>query len=289
MADVIEHVSDTAFGVAYYRAQESERTDALFRDPYAAILVGERGRQIASAMPVPSMGRQIIVIRTCIIDDFIRFAIADGVDTILNLGAGLDTRPYRMDLPESLLWVEADYAHMIEFKEQRLATEKPRCRLERVKIDLANLPQRRELLEGIHAHAKKLLILTEGVLPYLTDEEVGLLADELRATAHARYWIAEYISPEAMKFRKKRRMNKKMRNAPFKFLPADWFGFFAEHGWRVKEVRYLGEEAERLKRPIRLPLPLRLAIGIQKLLVASEKRALFKRFQGYTLFELADS
>src|SRR5690242_7607893 len=120
----IKNVSDTAFAIAYYRALESERAEALFRDPLAVLLAGERGREIAAAMPLPSMTRQIVVIRTCVIDNLIRFAIGQGVDAILNLGAGLDTRPYRMNLPESLLWIEADYPHVIEVKEARLSAEK---------------------------------------------------------------------------------------------------------------------------------------------------------------------
>ena len=74
-----------------------------------------------------------MVIRTVIIDDLIKRAIAKGVDTIINLGAGLDTRPYRMDLPRSLRWIEVDYFHVIALKETRLAEETPRCRLERQK------------------------------------------------------------------------------------------------------------------------------------------------------------
>jgi len=43
---------------------------------------------------MPIMSGWAIVIRTCIIDDYIRLAVAQGIDTVLNLGAGLDTRPY---------------------------------------------------------------------------------------------------------------------------------------------------------------------------------------------------
>jgi len=43
----LRHISDTALWVAVYRAEESERTDAVFRDPYASKLAGERGTQIA--------------------------------------------------------------------------------------------------------------------------------------------------------------------------------------------------------------------------------------------------
>jgi O-methyltransferase involved in polyketide biosynthesis len=38
---LIENVSDTAFWIAHYRAVESARPDALFRDPLAALLAGE--------------------------------------------------------------------------------------------------------------------------------------------------------------------------------------------------------------------------------------------------------
>jgi len=128
----IRKVSDTAFWVAHYRGLEGERSDALFHDPLAALLAGERGRQIAQAMPLGAFTSWVVVLRTCIIDDFIRRAIAEGVDTILNLGAGLDTRPYRMDLPGSLTWIEVDTAGIIAFKEEQLRTEVPRCRLSRL-------------------------------------------------------------------------------------------------------------------------------------------------------------
>jgi O-methyltransferase involved in polyketide biosynthesis len=43
----IRDVSDTAIWVAYYRARETERPDAMFRDPLARVLVGDRGEKIA--------------------------------------------------------------------------------------------------------------------------------------------------------------------------------------------------------------------------------------------------
>src|SRR5262249_21551140 len=59
-------------------------------------------------------------------------------DLVLNLGAGLDTRPYRMQLPSNLTWVEADRASIIHLKESRLFEEKPFCKLERVSCDLTD-------------------------------------------------------------------------------------------------------------------------------------------------------
>ena len=277
---LIENVSDTAFWIAHCRALETERSDALFHDPLARLLAGDRGKKITEAMPVSFITTWIVAIRTRLIDDYIRWAVTQGVDTILNLGAGLDTRPYRLDLPESLVWIEADYPHIVEFKENRLSQEKPRCHLERVKLDLANLSERRELLTSVNVRAEKMLVLTEGVVPYLSLEEAGSLADDLRTLDHARYWIVEYVSPQASKYRSRGRMRRLMQNAPFKFAPQDWFGFFEAHGWRSSDVRYLVEEGERLYRPIKLPAPLILAFLTRGIFASKEQRAAFRKFQG---------
>jgi methyltransferase (TIGR00027 family) len=279
----IENVSDTAFAIAHYRAAETERADALFRDPLAEVLAGDHGKKMAAAMPVPFMVSQIVVIRTCVIDDFIRQAISQGVDVVMNLGAGLDTRPYRMDLPESLLWIEVDYPRVIEFKDERLAGRQPRCRLERVPLDLANVPERRKLLAATNARAKKLLILTEGVVSYLSVEDVASLADDLRALDHIDGWIVEYFSSELMKYRGRRRVRWNMQNAPFKFTPPDWFAFFASHGWQSKRIGYLAEEAERFGRPIRLRGILGAIMAVRSVFISKERREAFRKFQAYVL------
>src|SRR5690349_4736315 len=239
MTVLINDVSDTAYWIAHHRATETARPDALFRDPLAGRLAGERGRAIAAAMPMPHMIAWSVAMRTCIVDEYIRAALARGTDLVVNLGAGLDTRPYRMGLPGHLRWVEADYARVIEHKEAALAGERPSCRLERVKIDLAGRPQRQAFLAGLDAQAKRMLVLTEGVVPYLTEEDAGALADDLRALDHAAGWIVDYFSPDAAKFRRRSGMTRMMQNAPFKFAPDDTFGFFSAHRWRVGEMRYL--------------------------------------------------
>jgi methyltransferase (TIGR00027 family) len=281
---LIENVSDTAFWVAHHRALEAERADALFRDPLAGVLAGDRGRKIADAMPQPAMTSWAIVIRTCIIDDFIRLAIAQGVDTILNLGAGLDTRPYRMELPTSLAWIEVDYPDVIAFKETRLAGEAPRCKLTRVKLDLADASARRQMLSGIDASAKKMLVLTEGVVPYLTVEAVGSLADDLRGLKSACWWVVDYFAPLVLRMRQ-RRMKHKMQNAPFKFTPDDWTAFFATHGWRCAEMRYLADEAERLSRKMPLPLTAKAYLSFRQFFVRPERRKAFREYAGYALLE----
>lgn len=279
----VENVSDTAFWVAHYRALESERGDALFRDRLAGRLAGDHGRRIAEAIPMSHMTAWIMAIRTSIIDDYIQRAIREGVDTVLNLGAGLDTRPYRMDLPPSLLWIEADYPKMIEYKESRLAGETPGCRLERVKIELGDDTARRAMLASVNARERRILVLTEGVVPYLTNEQVASLAEDLRALSHICFWIADYFSPEVVKFRQRAGVQRKLRNAPFQFKPGDWFGFFAQHGWHSRESRYLPEEGERLGRPVPLRAWQKVLGGIRFLFASRKRRELFRRFSGYVL------
>jgi methyltransferase (TIGR00027 family) len=176
-ASLIDSVSDTAFWVAHYRGLEGERADALFQVPLAARLSGDHGKQIARSMPGANFTSWAVVMRTCLIDDYIRFAIDGGVDTVINLGAGLDTRPYRMELSGSLTWLEVDYPAVIALKEERLREEVPRCRLARLAADLANETEREEMLSSANAGARKMLVITEGVVPYLSEGDVASLAE----------------------------------------------------------------------------------------------------------------
>ena len=97
----VRNISDTARWVAYFRARETERPDALFSDPYAERLAGERGFQIANTLPEGNKHEWAWVARTYLFDKFLAVEILKGADLVVNLAAGLDARPYRMDLPVS--------------------------------------------------------------------------------------------------------------------------------------------------------------------------------------------
>ncbi len=286
MKNQINQVSDTAFLAAAYRAVETTRPDAIFYDPFAAKLAGDRGKRIIDSLP-----KQVfvegwsVVIRTRIIDDFIQGAIVEGVDTILNLGAGLDTRPYRMKLPESLRWIEVDYPHIIELKETCLSGETVRCRLEQVGLDLADVAARRLLFDEVAAKSKKALVLTEAVTPYLTEDMVASLGTDLGAHASIGYWVVDYFSPASYKHRRRSGMSKSMENAPFLFEPKDYFDFFFRIGWRPKVIRYFATEAERLRRPAPFPLFTRFVLRILEIFVSPKRRREMKQYAGFVLFE----
>src|SRR6267143_6553964 len=103
----LRDISDTARWVAIYRAMESERPDALFHDPYARRLAGPRGEEIVRHMPKGRAMAWPMIVRTAVMDELIARAVErDGVHTVVNLAAGLDTRPYRLALPAKLRWVD---------------------------------------------------------------------------------------------------------------------------------------------------------------------------------------
>ena len=119
----IADVSDTALWIAAYRARETERAGGLFHDPLAGRLAGDHGRELARKMTGAEQFEWMTVVRTVVIDRYLQEAIASGVDTVVNLGAGLDTRPYRMTLPASLSWVEVDMPKIVALKNDRNAPD----------------------------------------------------------------------------------------------------------------------------------------------------------------------
>jgi methyltransferase (TIGR00027 family) len=278
----IKHVSDTATWVAFYRAEETKRSDALFRDPLAEKLVGEKGEALARELSATAAyTRQNVVIRTYLIDQFITELVASGVDTIVNLGAGLDTRPYRLDLPPSIRWIEVDYPHVIEMKSERLKDETPRLQLERVALDLADANLRRSLFTRLNRG--RVAVLTEGVLPYLTEDAVGELADDLRACSSFEFWICDYMSPDTYRMLRDPNRMKKMKNAPFQFFPPNPFAFFEAHGWKRKDIRYIQQTTRELGRLMPAPW-----YGhILKYFMPLAVRERFLKMSGYMILERA--
>ena len=160
---LIAGISDTARWVAAYRARETERPDALFQDPLARRLAGEKGQRILEGLPSALRDSWAFVTRTVLLDRMIGDEIARGIDTVINLAAGLDTRPYRMELPAALRWVEVDLPELLAYKERVIGSEQPRCHLERAPLDLADVGQRRALLARLGAQAGRALGTHRGI------------------------------------------------------------------------------------------------------------------------------
>jgi methyltransferase (TIGR00027 family) len=283
-SDVIQHVSDTARWVALYRAMESERPDALFRDPYARRLAGAHGERIVDTMPKGRSWAWPMIVRTAVMDEVIVRAIErDGVDTVLNLAAGLDTRPYRLPLPRTLRWIEADFPDVIAYKQEQLKGERPAAALEQVGIDLTDVARRRALFGRIGAAARQVLVVSEGLLIYLTPDHVAALADDLHAVASFRWWLLDLATPRLLKMMAKNwGPALAAGNAPFQFAPAEGTRFFEPHGWGEAEFRSTWEEANRLNRA---DVPFAWLWRLLGRLSSAKRREEMRRFSGIALLQ----
>jgi methyltransferase (TIGR00027 family) len=246
---LIRNISDTALWAAMYRASEIHRGDAVIRDPYVSKLAGSRGREITDAMPHSQRQAWAWVARTYLFDQFISGQIGQGADTVLNLAAGLDARPYRMDLPSTLRWIEVDLPEILAYKEAVLKTESPRCRLERIALDLSDAPARREFFGRLGRDASKVLIVTEGLLVYLSSEEVIALARDLGTPASFQRSAIDLASPGLLRMLQRHLQPKlDQSGARLQFGPAEGPPFFAPHGWNPIEVRGFLKTGAELKR-----------------------------------------
>lgn len=245
----VRNISDTARWVAYFRARETQRPDALFRDPFAERLAGERGFQIANTLAQGNKHEWAWVARTYLFDQFISREIHEGTDLVVNLAAGLDARPYRMELPSTLQWIEVDFPEIVSYKKDILSNEKPKCGLERISLDLSEVAGRRSLFEQLNRRAKKITVVSEGLLIYFSADEVSSLARDLTLGDHFQSWIIDLASPGQLKLMQ-RSTGKQLSeaNAAFKFGPPEGANFFASCGWKPTDTQGFLKTAAQLGR-----------------------------------------
>lgn len=246
----LTHISDTARWVAVLRAREGFRKDALFHDHLALGLAGYEGGAIADVMKLRAgMPDWPIVMRTVILDEHVLRCVADGVDMVIDLAAGLDVRPYRLKLPKELIWVDVDLPNLTAEKNAALANEVPTCRVERHAVDLSDAAARRALFAQLGARCKKALVITEGLLVYLTEAQVSGIATDLAAVPTFHYWTMELASKALLQWLNKR-VGKHLAEAgmPMQWGTADGPHFFERFGWRVLEARSVHMEAAKYKR-----------------------------------------
>jgi methyltransferase (TIGR00027 family) len=279
----IEHVSDTARWVAVYRAMETERTDAIFKDPYARRLAGDRGQAIVDEMKRGRSMAWAMIVRTAVFDELILDTIKrEKVDLVVNLACGLDARAWRLDVPKELRWVDVDFPVMIDYKTEIMKNEQTVCRYEAVAADLTDESVRSALFARLGGGAQRVLVISEGLLIYLTPEQVESLASALRAQQSFRWWIIDIAHPQLLKMMTKMwGKNVSGGNAPFLFAPAEGTDFFLPLGWREKVFRGNMEEAHRLKREMSGMWFWKLFALFQ----SKKQKEIYRRFSGSVLFE----
>jgi methyltransferase (TIGR00027 family) len=182
----MDAVGSTGLLVAAIRAEESQRPDRLFSDPYADILARETGRaalrryRAASGSALP-----IIEVRTRWYDDALQRELESGIGQCVILAAGMDTRAFRLGWPAGARVFEVDRPAIIAAKESLLIDAAPRCVRVTIGTDLeedwgARL-QAREF-----DPAAPTVWLVEGVLQYLEQGLVRKIFERIEALSATR-------------------------------------------------------------------------------------------------------
>lgn len=249
MEPLIRNIADTALWVAIYRADESERPDAVFKDPYARLLAGERGKHIVDAMVDGRRNSWSFIARTYLFDEYIMHHVHQGYDMIINLACGLDTRPYRLSLPSTIIWVDVDLKEMVNYMQTMMANEKPNCIHERLSLDLSDRQARVKLFHELGSRGKKILVVAEGLIGYLDEVDAGALAYDLSHVRSFRHWVIDIMSPGILPLiRQEMGILLDEAKSPLVFAPDDGEDFFALFGWKSVESRSKLKTAYTLKR-----------------------------------------
>lgn len=172
----VDGVALTAIGVAVIRARESSRPDRLYDDPLAhhfvdaarAGFTAERWAQLESLADQFFDGRTVGV---RLVDDRLREAVEAGINQIVLLGAGLDTRAFRMGWHRRVAVFEIDFAELFAFKEPVVqeAGAVPDCQRHVVAADLRG-DWFTPLCENGFREDEPTYWVDEGTLGFLTQE-----------------------------------------------------------------------------------------------------------------------
>ncbi|MCT7984912.1 SAM-dependent methyltransferase [Laspinema sp. A4] len=193
--DADAQVSLTARFMAASRAFESQQANPLFRDPFAERLAGTETMKliIPRAEEYEAQGRPYAAVRTRFFDDFLLQCNAT-IRQVVLLGAGMDTRAYRLDWqPETHLY-ELDRSSVLDYKETELETFAPQCNRHVVRADLREdwVPL---LIENGYQPDQPSVWLLEGLLYYLSDSEVSALMKAIdNLTAPGSHFAADVIN-----------------------------------------------------------------------------------------------
>jgi O-methyltransferase involved in polyketide biosynthesis len=202
----------------------------------------------------------------------------------VDLAAGLDARPWRLPLPPSLRWADVDLPEMLSYKTETLRDAAPVFRYEAASADLTDASARAALFARLGAEGRNALVVTEGLLIYLSAEQVGALARDLHAVPSFRWWLIDLASPALLQIMT-RMWGRSVRdaNAPFRFAPAEGTAFFRQFGWREVQFRSAMHEARRLRREMRMMWLWRSLARFR----SRAKREEIQRLSGIVLLERA--
>lgn len=232
-------VAQTARWTAASRARESRRPDRLFNDPLAAVLAGEEGASLLThfhTAHAADTGNPFLPIRTRWFDDYIAEAVNPG-SQVVSLGAGLDTRAYRLDWPDGITLYEVDHPVLLAYKRKTLAPTGAtrRCDTREVPVDLGDNWAAALRSAGFRPGTRTVWF-GEGLLFYLPQalaRDVVTTAAELSGPGSR--LAVDLIGTGIFRFRYMREFLRRLQaaNSPWVFGTDDPGGFVESCGWQV--------------------------------------------------------
>ena len=213
--------SITAEGIALVRAIESSKPECerICYDPYARYFVNPMltffGRVLAGYGARRSPGViEFLTARTRYIDDYLRSCIANGIEQLVILGAGFDSRAYRFDeLKDRIKVFEVDHPATQQVKLDRLKKIFGRvpAQVAFVAIDFSDETLDKLFVSGYDNNAKT-LIIWEGVVYYLAAQAVdATLAFVARKTGVGSFIIFDYAYSDILEGQNRRNEVKSMQ------------------------------------------------------------------------------
>ena len=155
---------------------DAEHPRSLCHDIFAKRFMDERGMQIFAPFRTETLPNISNTVRCHIIDEAIRSQLITHPDSlIITVGAGFDTRPYRITVGE---WVEIDEPQIIIYKNTKLPIAECPNKLTRISIDFFN-EKLIEKLAAYRAH-QHIIIVIEGVFMYLENPAIESTIKQLK-------------------------------------------------------------------------------------------------------------
>jgi methyltransferase (TIGR00027 family) len=233
-------VAKTALLVAALRAEESERADRLFDDPFARDLAGDEGREVLAQYRASARHGlvPVIEVRTRYFDETLLRACAAGLRQVVVLAAGMDARAFRLAWPEGVRLFEIDQPEMIEAKARILRAAEPTCSRTAIAADLAqDWPK---LLEARGFDRRETTVwLVEGLLQYLDAAAVDRLVERLDSlSSPGSVMIFDIVGQSLLDCSAVASTLKMMSDlgAPWRFGTDEPASLVTRHGWRAVAI-----------------------------------------------------
>lgn len=232
--------SVTAEGIAVLRAMESEKPpgERVCYDPYAKYFpspalgwVARFFTQIGYAERRGPGVHGFLVARTRYIDDDVQRGIEDGIEQLVILGAGFDSRAYRLPLQERVRVFEVDHPATQQVKKAKLTKifgALP-SHVVYVPVDFETESLEKRLAECGYDPRRKTLFVCEGLVYYLTPEAVdSTLAFVANHSGAGSRIIFDYLYAAVLEGRVRRGEASSMRR--YRGLTGEGWHFAIEEG-----------------------------------------------------------